>query len=87
MRRPNGCALAASESVPHSVSEITVLLHLDAKIAPISLVSCTRVLGLGVHSCDGAALSGWVCIQPDALDQLLFDMDMRHCSLLGHCSK
>ena len=60
--------------------------HLTAKKAPISLVSCTRVLGLGVHSCDGAALSGWVYIQYDALDRLLFDSDMRHGTLLGRCS-
>ena len=46
-RRPNGCALAASESVPHVVNAITMVPHLCAKIAPISLVSCTRVLGLG----------------------------------------
>ncbi len=46
-RRPNGCALAASESVSHSVIEITMVPHLGWKIAPISLVSCTRVLGLG----------------------------------------
>ena len=45
-RGPNGCALAASEIVPHSVTEITWLRRLTAKNAPISLVSCTRVLGL-----------------------------------------
>ena len=39
-----------------------------------------------VHSCDSAALSGWVYIQYDALDRLLFDSDMRHGTLLGRCS-
>lgn len=43
--RPTDCALAASERVPHSEIAIAVLLHLCTKIAPISLVSCTRVLG------------------------------------------
>jgi len=59
--RLTDCASAASERVPHREREITMVPHLDTKIAPISLVRCTRVLGLGVHSWDGVLVCG-LCV-------------------------